>query len=162
MTIKSLVRLVHTKVTPTTSVAKVWQLLAKRNITLLAVVSDDNTLLGVIGEDDLLYRLVPDYREFFSEFLSASPDLTDLEDNLERQIHLTAKVVMNKKVVSINADQPIFKALSKMMAYKVRAMPAVDNEGKYLGMIVEDDIMTYLFAKHKVVVRKKKRKLYKN
>lgn len=158
MTVKSLIRLIQTKVFPDTSVARVWQLLSKRNITLLAVVSENNTLVGVIGEDDLLYRLVPDYREFFSEFLSASPDLKDLEDNLEREIHLAAKDVMNKKVVSINADQPIFKALSKMMVYKVRAMPVVDGEDKYLGMIVEDDIMQFLFRKHKDVVKKQKSK----
>lgn len=158
MNVKSLIRLIHTKVSPDTSVSKVWQLLSKRNITLLSVVSDDDTLLGVIGEDDLLYRLVPDYREFFSEFLTASPDIKDLEDSLEKEIHLTASAVMNRKVISIKADQPIFKALSKMMAYRVRAMPVVDDKNRYLGMIVEDDIMGYLFKKHESVVKKKKSK----
>ncbi|MBI5451858.1 CBS domain-containing protein, partial [Candidatus Gottesmanbacteria bacterium] len=146
--VKSLVRLVHTKVFPDTPVSKVWQLLAKRYITLLAVVSADNKLLGVIGEDDLLYRLVPDYREYFSEFLTATPDLKDIEENLEKEIRLTASDVMNKKVISIAADQPIFKAFAKMMVYKVRAMPVVDEKDKFLGMIVEDDIMQFLFKKH--------------
>ncbi len=154
--VKSLIRLQHTKVFPDSPVSQVWQLLAKRNITLLAVVSDDNNLLGVIGEDDLLYRLVPGYREFFSEFLSASLDYSDIENNLEREIHLCARDVMNKKVVSINADQPVFKALSKMMVYKVRAMPVVDDKDKYLGMIVEDDIMQFLFKKHESLVKRKK------
>ncbi len=157
MKVKSLIRLQHTKVSPDSPVSKVWKLLAKRNITLLSVVSDDNALLGVIGEDDLLYRLVPGYREFFSEFLSASLDYGDIENNLEREIQLQARDVMNKKVVSINADQPVFKALSKMMVYKVRAMPVVDDEDKYLGMIVEDDIMQFLFKKHESVIKRRKK-----
>jgi CBS domain-containing protein len=150
--------MVNTKVSPETPVEKVWQLLARRNITLLAVVSDKNHLLGVIGEDDLLYRLVPDYRDYFSEFLTATPDLDDLEENLSKEIQLTAQDVMNKKVISISSDQPIFKALSKMMAYNVRAMPVVDEEERFVGMVVEDDIMQFLFEKHKDVLRRKKRK----
>lgn len=157
MKVKSLIRLQHTKVSPDTYVALVWQLLAKRNITLLSVVSAEGKLLGVIGEDDLLVRLVPDYRENFSEFLTYCPNLEELEENLKKAFALIAKDVMNKKIISIKADEPIYKALSKMMAYRVRVLPVIDEEKNFLGMIVEDDIMQYLFKAHQHIVKKGKK-----
>lgn len=157
MKVASLIRMVHTKVSPDAAVEKVWKMLAKRNITLLSVVSHDNDLIGVIGEDDLLYRLVPDYREYFSEFIPGAPDVSDLEEKLGRELLLTASDVMNKNVITVGPDQPIYKALSKMMAHNVRVLPVVSEEKKFLGMIFEDDIMQYLFKNYKTVVRKRKK-----
>lgn len=157
MIVKSLLRMTHTTVFPLTSVDKIWKLLARRDITLVPVVDDKKYLVGVIGEDDLLGLLVPDYREYFSEFLPDSPDIDDLEDKFEQEILLTAKDVMNNKCITISPDQPIFKALSRMMTYKIRTLPVVDDEKKYLGMIIEDDIMVYLFNKHQHLVKKLKK-----
>lgn len=155
MKIKSLIKL-RTKVSPETSVEKVWQLLARRDITLVPVVSAGNEVVGVIGEDDLLYRLVPDYRDYFSEFLNDIPTLKDIEEKLSTTIKLAAADVMNRKVVAVYGDQPVFKALSKMMAYNIRSMPVVDDQEKYIGTVIEDDIMEYLFKKHTVMFSKRK------
>ena len=155
MRVKSLTSQANIKVTATIPVEKAWILLARRDISLVPVVSAENKLVGVIGEDDLLYRLVPDYFEYFSEYIPDSPNLKELEDKFEKEIILTAEDVMNKKAVTVSPDKPIFKALSKMMACQVRWLPVVDEDKKYLGMIGEDDIMQYLFTKHKNTVRKR-------
>lgn len=149
-------RLLKIKVTPDASLEKVWKLLERRDITLVPVVTEKNILVGVIGEDDLLYRLVPDYREYFSEFFPEAPDIDDIGEKLRRAIKLTARDVMNEKVVDINGNQPISKALSKMMANRFRVLPVVDEEKHYLGMIMEDDIMQYLFERYQRVVARKK------
>lgn len=149
-------RLLKIKVTPDASLEKVWKLLERRDITLVPVVTEKNILVGVIGEDDLLYRLVPDYREYFSEFFPEAPDIDDIEEKLGKAIKLTARDVMNEKVVDINGNQPISKALSKMMVNRFRVLPVVDEEKHYLGMIMEDDIMQFLFERYQRVVKKKR------
>jgi len=156
LVVKSLIRGSRIKVSPDTTVDKVWKLLARRDITLVPVVDEKNTLVGVIGEDDILYLLVPDYREYFSEFFPISPDLEDLEEKLEKELILKASDVMNREVVYIHEDQPVFKALSRMMIHRIRALPVLDTEEKYAGIIYEDDIMQYLFDKHKHLVKKRK------
>ncbi len=156
MIVKSLIRGSRIKVTPQTTVEKVWKLLAKRDITLVPVVEEDNTLVGVIGEDDILYLLVPDYRDYFSDFFTESPDLNDIEERLRSEIRLTAKDVMNRNVKTILPDQPIFKALTKMMANHIRVLPVVDEEKKFLGIIWEDDIMEFIFKKHESLLKKKR------
>ncbi len=155
MIVKSLIRGSGIKVTPDTTVEKVWKLLAKRDITLVPVVDKDNTLVGVIGEDDILYLLVPDYREYFSDFFTESPDLNEIEERLRSEIRLTAKDVMNRNVKTILPDQPIFRALTKMMANHIRVLPVVDEEKKFLGIIWEDDIMEFIFKKHESLIKKK-------
>lgn len=155
MFIKSLIRNLHVKVTAETSLEKIWKLMARRDITLLPVVDKKQKLVGVIGEDDILRKLVPDYREYFSEFFPEVPGDDEIEDRLAKEIELKAADVVNSKCVTIAPDQPIFKALSKMMSHRFRVLPVVDENGKYLGLIWEDDIMAYLFKHHEHVVRKK-------
>ncbi len=55
---KALTRLSNIKATESTHVETVWKLLSRRDISLVPVLSPKNTLVGVIGEDDLLYRLM--------------------------------------------------------------------------------------------------------
>ena len=155
MNVKSLTRLAKIKVTSTTPVEKVWILLARRDISLVPVVSVENKLVGVIGEDDLLYRLMPDYFEYFSEFIPDSPNLKEMQEKFEKEIQLTVKDVMNRNVVTVSSDKPLFKAIAKMLANKVRWMPVVDSEKRYIGLICEDDIMKYLFRKHENTLRKR-------
>lgn len=148
MNVKTLTRLANIKATETTPVEAVWKLLARRDISLVPVVSSEKKLVGVIGEDDLLYRLIPDYYNYFSDFFPDIPKLKELQEEFEREILLTAADVMNRQVISVLTNQPIFKALAKMMANHVRWLPVVDERNQYLGMIGEDDIMEYLFKKH--------------
>lgn len=155
MNVKTLTRLANIKATETTPVEFVWKLLARRDISLVPVVSVNNTLVGVIGEDDLLYRLIPDYYNYFSDFFPDIPTMKDIQEEFEREILLTAEDVMNRQVVAVLEDQPIFKALAKMMANHIRWLPVVDEDNHYNGMIGEDDIMEYLFQKHQHAVKAK-------
>jgi predicted transcriptional regulator len=155
MQVAKLARIIHTKVYTDTPVIKAWNLLSLREISLLAVVEKDENLVGVIGEDDLLIRVVPDYYESFSEFYPAAPNLDDIEDKFAHQINLKAHDIMQTKMVMIHATEDILKALSKMMVYRVRSLPIVDDNKKYKGMIYEDDIMQYLFKTHKQILKKK-------
>lgn len=157
MQVKQLLRMKHTTVSPQTQVDRVWKLLERRDISLVPVIDKSGILLGVIGEDDLLYRLVPDYYEYFSMFFPEVPNERDLEEKLEKEITMTARDVMVGKVVVSLPGESLYSALSRMMVHHVRQLPVVDEEGKYLGMIIEDDIMRHLFSKHAHLLKRKKK-----
>ena len=156
MQVRQLLRMKHTTVAPQTHVDRVWKLLERRDISLVPVVDKNRKLVGVIGEDDLLYRLVPDYYEYFSMFFPEVPNEKDLEDKLAKEVAMIATDVMEHKVVVALPEELLFSALSRMMVHHVRQLPVVDDDGKYLGMIIEDDIMKYLFQKHSHLVKGKK------
>lgn len=158
MLVRSLIRHPRLAVPLTTPVEKIWSLLSKNDISLLAVVDEEKKLRGVIDEDDLLFRLVPDYYNVFSEYVPEAPDLLDMQELLEKEILLTAREVMNPKAITVLADQPVFKALAKMIAYHHRMLPVVDSEHRFRGMIAEEDIMQLLLKRHKNIVKRIARK----
>ena len=130
-----------------TPLVEVWQLIGAKQMHMVPVVDNNNCLKGIITAEDLLKNLVPDYRNFFTEFYPDAPSIEDIEDQIERQIHLTAKDLMNTDVHSAYDYMDLFKALSRMMAYNVRILPIIDDDDHLKGFLVEKDIFRYLFTK---------------
>lgn len=157
MQVKQLLRMKHTTVTPETRLDRVWKLLERRDISLVPVVDNKNILAGVIGEDDLLHLLIPDYYEYFSMFFPQIPDENDLEDKLAKEVSMVAADVMEKRVVVAFAEESIYTALARMMVHRVRQLPVVDENTRFLGLIIEDEIMRYLFQKHSHLVSKRRK-----
>jgi len=154
MKVSKLMRRNPKTVTPDAPLDRVWQIVSELKFHILPVVDENNRLKGIITAEDILKNLIPDYRDFFSEFYPEAPTIEDIADQIEKQIHLFAKDLMNKKVYTINNDQDVFKALSKMMAYNVRILPVLDGDEKLAGFIVEKDIFKYLFQKEKHILAK--------
>lgn len=140
-----------------TPLAVIWDLFANKQMHMIPVVNEEKCLKGIITAEDLLKNLVPDYRNFFTEFYPDAPDIDDIEDQIEKQIHLTAKDVMNTSVHTAYDDMDIFKALSRLMVYNVRILPVIDDNDHVKGFIVEKDIFRYLFAKKSHLFKKLKK-----
>lgn len=136
----------------------VWNLIAKEQIHIVPVVDEENRIQGIITGEDLLITLIPNYREFFSDFYPIAPTIDDISDKLEKQSHLFASDVMNKTVYSIYHHHDVFKALSRMMAYNKRILPVIDDDDKLLGFIVEKDIFKHIFDREKHILKKLRRK----
>ena len=154
MKVSKLMRLKPKTVTPDTPLDRVWQIVSELKFHILPVVDENNRLKGIITAEDLFKNLFPHYLHFFSEFYPEAPTIEDIVDQIEMQINLFAKDLMNKKVYTVNSDQDVFKALSKMMVYNVRILPVLDGDEKLAGFIVEKDIFKYLFQKKKNVFAK--------
>src|SRR3990167_9283099 len=99
MKLKPFIKKAHAKVQPETPLVYIWDLLLHNIISLVPVVTKEDKLVGVIHEEDLLYKLIPDYREFFSEFLPDAPTFTDVEDKFRQQICKCAKDVLNTNII---------------------------------------------------------------
>ncbi|KKS97668.1 MAG: hypothetical protein UV73_C0006G0022 [Candidatus Gottesmanbacteria bacterium GW2011_GWA2_43_14] len=154
MKVRQLMRLKPKTVTPDIPLDRVWQLVSKLKFHILPVVDADNKIKGIITAEDILKNLIPDYRDFFSEFYPEAPTIEDIADQIEKQIKLSARDLMNKRVYTVGEDEDVFKALSKMMAYNVRILPVLNDEDRVVGFIVEKDIFKYLFEKEKHILSK--------
>lgn len=143
-----------------TPLAEVWSFLAKSDFHMLPVVDKEGIIQGVITAEDILMHLVPDYRDFFSDYYPESPTIEDVEQKLAEQSYLTAKNIMNTTVYTVYQDHDIYKALSRMLAYNKRILPVTDRENRLVGFIVEKDIFKYLFKIQKnilTILRKAKK-----
>lgn len=157
MQVKGLMRKNPATVKLDTPLWVVWKLLAHKQIHMVPVVDNENTLKGIITAEDLLKNLVPDYRNLFSEFYKDAPEIEDIEDQINRQVSLNAADIMNSKVHTAFEDTDVFKALSRLLIYNVRILPVVDDDDRLKGFIVEKDIFHYLFTqKHQLFNKLKK------
>ena len=143
-------------VNPESPLWEVWKLLADKQIHIVPVVDKDNTLKGIITAEDLLKNLVPDYRDLFTEFYKDAPEIEDIEEQINRQVHLKAQDIMNSKVFTTYEDTDVFKALSRLLIYNVRILPVVDDDDRLKGFIIEKDIFKYLFDKKSHLFNKMK------
>ena len=157
MKVKSLMRKNPKTVILDTPLSIIWNLLGHKQLHMLPVVDEENRLKGIITAEDLLKNLVPDYRQFFEEYYPNAPTIEDIEEQIEKQTHLTAKNIMNPNAPSASENMDLFKALSLLMVNHVRILPVVDDGKKIKGFIVEKDIFRYLFKeKHDLFQKLKK------
>lgn len=158
MKVKDLMRLNPKTVHLETPLEVVWNIVGEQRFHMVPVIDKEGSIKGIITAEDILVSLVPDYREFFSEFFPDSPTIEDIEGKIEKNLQLAAADVMNKTVYTAHREHDVFKALSRMLAYNLRVLPVIDEYEKLVGFIVEKDIFKYLFKKQKHILKKIKRK----
>lgn len=134
-------------VKPQASFAMVWELIFKKGIHGLPVIDTKKKLIGIIAEEDLLAKLYPSYSEYIDDFTRVST-FEIMEEKIGGLKKLTAKDLMNRKIHLAYPDDPILKALSKMIVRKVRQLPVIDYEQTLLGIITKGDIFDILFKKY--------------
>jgi CBS domain-containing protein len=105
-------------ITPDTPVADAIRLLVKNKITGVPVVEDDNTLLGILSEQDVL-RLFHTY-----------------EDEKDR----TVNDFMTHPAVHFELDEPLLDICFCLRDNSIRRVPVTSN-GKVIGVISRSDIL---------------------
>ncbi len=128
------------------SLDEIWKILYKKHVHGLPVVDSKNYLAGIISEEDILARLYPHYDEFILDISTHS--FSAMEKKAHELAKIKAEDIMNNNPHSVYDDEPIMRALSKMMIYQVRQLPVVNESKKLVGMISKGDIFDILFKKY--------------
>lgn len=105
-------------VSPNTSVKECAGIMKKHHLGSI-VVMEDNKLLGIITEQDLVYKVI----------------VNEMDSNKTK-----AKHVMVKDVITISPDKDIYEAITKMHDLNVRRLPVVDR-GTLVGILTMKDIV---------------------
>lgn len=132
--------------TPSTSIYDVWKILYKKNIHSVPIVDRKNNLVGTVSEDDILQRLYPKYHEFIIDI--SSHNFSTMEVRARELRTLSASDVMKKRIRYARVDEPMMKALSKLIVYEKMQLPVVDDSMKVVGMVSRGDIFAVLFTKY--------------
>lgn len=129
---------------PDDDVKKVASLICLKKISGIPVVNDEDKLLGMISEKDILRAIYPTYQEFF-ENPEEFKVFADLRKRYGEATNLKVKEIYNKRVITVEPDTPLLKALSLMLTKRVRRLPVVNGEGKLTGIVSQGDIHQALF-----------------
>lgn len=112
-------------VTPDTTVDKVAQLMADKDVGPVPIVDhkDNRRLLGIVTDRDLTLNIIAKGRD---------PKTTKVED------------VMTKVLVFCGPDETIDVALRRMEENGIRRILVADKSNKMLGIITVSDIVSRL------------------
>ena len=108
---------------PDESVAKVAQLMKRKNVGSIPVIENEQTrkLVGIVTDRDLTLKIV-----------AAGLDAKSTK----------AEAVMTRKVVTCLAGDDLQKALDAMAEHQLRRIPVVDQDHKVVGIIAQADVAT--------------------
>lgn len=97
--------------------------MAERRVGTLIVLDDAKRPFGLLTDRDLVLRV-----------LAAG----------ENPVTTTVRDVMTREPKTITEDSPIESALALMRPGSFRRLPAVDRDGKLVGIVSLDDILAQL------------------
>lgn len=150
MLVKDLMSKKPITVKPDEKFEKIWELIFEKRISGIPVVDKNNNLIGIISEEDIISKLYPSYEQYFFD-PSFSRDFEQFEENISDSLDLIAQDIMNKEVYTAKENDPIMKAASSMLIYKVSCLPVIEkkkDKKKIIGIICKGDIFSQLFKRN--------------
>ncbi len=99
----------------------VLSILGGRNHIWVVKDKENKELVGVITEHDVLSILAP---KDLPSYVFGMPDIRSIQHGTAK----TAEDIMAQKVVTSDPDEKIIDALLKMVKYKLRRLPVVENK----------------------------------
>ncbi len=130
-------------VRPDTAVHDIAELMVKKRISGVPVVSEAGALVGIVGQGDLLHRAEVGTERRSKWWLRMLADSNDLAREYNKAHGLTANDIMTRDVISIGADEELSKAADLMAQRRLKRLPVVEN-GKLIGIITRTDLVRIL------------------
>lgn len=132
------------RVSPRTPVHEVIRFIDANDIQRVAVVDENEKLLGVISDRDLLVYFKPREQGIWQMLAKAAlPFKSDpCRDNMFQCLsETTAEMVMTKVLITVQDGMLIEEAISLMLEKSLKRLPVVDAQGVFKGMISRDSLL---------------------
>ncbi|MFH1701214.1 MAG: PTS sugar transporter subunit IIA [Candidatus Zixiibacteriota bacterium] len=127
---------------PENTLKDVANLMFRHRLSALAVVDDDNNLLGVITDKELIQAALPDFKSLISN-LNYSLDVEPFEELLKKEdkIKVEQLYVKDHEVVTGNAK---IVEVAAMMLFKDLRRVFVVKDKKLVGILLRKDIVNMI------------------
>lgn len=110
-------------VSPDTSAVEMARIMDDKNVGSVMVVTGEDRPAGIVTDRDLVVRVLA---------------------KGARSEDVTAEEIMTKDLVTFRDDMGIYEAIEKVAREGVRRMPIVDDSGRLIGIITQDDMVRML------------------
>jgi len=135
---------------PDATVEEVVKLMRRHELPGLPVVDDNDHLLGIVTEADLVLSddegdlHIPHYVELFGGIVFLEP-LRRFEGRLRKAAAATARDMMSREPVTVEADDPVRKAGRLIADSGHNRLPVVED-GRLVGVVTRVDVLGALAA----------------
>ena len=131
-------------VKPQTALNEAIKIMAEKKISGLPVVDGEGKLIGVLSETDLMWQETgvdpPPYIMILDSIIYLQNPARH-EKEIHKALGQTVGEVMSDKPIAISPDKSLREAARLMHNKKIRRLPAIDSEGKVVGILTRGDII---------------------
>ena len=131
-------------VEPETPLKEAIKILAEKKISGLPVVDKTGKLVGVLSETDLMWQETgvdpPPYIMILDSVIYLQNPARH-EKEIHKALGQTVGEVMSDKPIAVRPNQSLREAAHLMHEKNIRRLPAIDEEGKVVGIITRGDII---------------------
>jgi CBS domain-containing protein len=139
-------------VSPQTPIPEVIEVMTCNHIDMVPVL-DGADLVGIITTTDLIkfcfkledviYELCPELKKDLLTFETASKSSSKTRI-LYTWVSRTVQEIMTEQVISLEPQENIAKAIELIQTEEFRHIPIIDEQGKFIGLISDRDILRNL------------------
>lgn len=136
-------------VRPETSLKEAIQILAQHRISGLPVVDEAGKLVGIISESDLMWQetgVTPPAYIMILDSVIYLENPGHYERDLHKALGQTVGEVMSSNPITISPEKSLREAAQIMHEKNIRRLPAIDNDGKVIGILTRGDIIREMAA----------------
>jgi CBS domain-containing protein/mannitol/fructose-specific phosphotransferase system IIA component (Ntr-type) len=140
--VKDVMRHKVATVTPEHTLKDVANEMFRFRLSALAVVDEENKLLGVISDRDLIKAALPDYRSLISN-LNYSMDVEPFEELLKQEDKIKVSQLFRDEYEVTTPETRIVE-VAAMMIFKDVKRVFVVSEGNLVGILLRKDIVNMI------------------
>lgn len=129
---------------PEMEVIEVAKIMIERNIGGLPVMDHSGGLVGIVTESDLVVQEseveFPSFVSFLAGYVFVPGSLHRFEEKFTKAVAATARHVMTKDVITVDADDSVEEVATMMTKKKLKRFPVM-KDGALVGIITMADIV---------------------
>lgn len=127
---------------PEDTLKRVANLMFRNRLSALAVVDEDNRLMGQITDRDLIRAALPDFKTLISN-LNYSLDVEPFEELLKKEDKILVTQLYTRDHEVVSPDTRIVEVAAMMLFKDLRRVFVVENE-RLLGILLRKDIVNMI------------------
>jgi len=113
---------------------EILHVLRERQFSAFPVLDADDTVIGVVSEDDLLVK------EARSDVQSGRPPFWSRTDRA-KAVGMMAAELMTRPAITIEPDESVAEAARRMHAHHVKRLPVVTADNRLVGIVSRIDLL---------------------
>lgn len=128
-------------VTPDTSIDQALRTLDERQVQRLAVVDEDNRLLGLLTDRDILAAIGHRPEGLLRGIIDRLPLPGKRRTAGAITLDTSAGEIMKSDLITVTDDATVEEALRLMVEHSLKRLPVLDENGRYQGMISRNALL---------------------
>jgi len=138
--VKDVMRHKVAKVKPEDSLKDVANEMFRHRLSALAVIDENNKLLGVINDRDLIKAALPDYRALISN-LNRSIDIEPFEELLKQEDKIKVSQLFRDEYETVTPETKIVEVAAMMIFKDIRRVFVISGDN-LVGVLLRKDIVS--------------------